>query len=355
MCQNTPMPTTSLDQIGAYLLPGRVTDPRLAIGQAQTAEHLGLGTVWISERYGTKDVAAIGGAVAQATHTVKIATGISHYLFRHPLAQASMAMTLQALSNGRFMLGVGRSVAPTWRAAGFPPMSNQILIDSADIHRRLCAGEKVRYDGPAGKFPALKLGDLPAVPPPPLLLAAMGPNTLTLAGRHYDGVILHPFLTVDAVARSAAIVRGAASEAGRDPTAVKVYATVVTAPDVTSDHELAIVGGRAVTYYQIPAFGDLLAAVNQWDVNALTAFRAHPMLVNLRGAADDIFTKEQLAEVSRALPQHWLSEASAVGTAAHCAARLQDYLAAGADEIIIHGAVPELLGPLAQHFAARQD
>jgi alkanesulfonate monooxygenase SsuD/methylene tetrahydromethanopterin reductase-like flavin-dependent oxidoreductase (luciferase family) len=98
----------------------------------------------------------------------------------------------------------------------------------------------------------------------------------------------------------------------------------------------------------------LLARTNGWDVAAIAQLRAHPMLENLRGAADSVFTKDQLAEVSRALPHEWLSEAAAVGSAEACAARLHEYLAAGADEILVHGAVPDLLGPTLQHFRAQQ-
>jgi probable F420-dependent oxidoreductase len=338
--------------LGAYTLPGRVADPRPAIGQAQMAEHLGLGTIWMAERYGTKDVGVLGGAIAQATSRVRIGTAISHFLFRHPLSLASMATTLQALSGGRFVLGVGRSVAPTWTAAGLAPMTNQTLADLADIHRRLVRGERVSYDGPAGRFPRLRLGDVPDVAPPPLLMAAIGPKTLDLAGASFDGAILHPFLTPEAVGRSARRVRAAADAAGRDPDAARVVATVVTAPDLVEDQELAVVGGRAVTYFQIPDFGELLAGTNGWDVARLVDLRSHPMLAGLRGAADSRFTKDQLGEVSRALPQEWLADAAAVGSAGQCAARLQEYLDAGADEIIIHGATPELLGPALQHFRA---
>jgi alkanesulfonate monooxygenase SsuD/methylene tetrahydromethanopterin reductase-like flavin-dependent oxidoreductase (luciferase family) len=78
------------------------------------------------------------------------------------------------------------------------------------------------------------------------------------------------------------------------------------------------------------------------------------MLAGLRGAADSHFTKDQLAEVSSALPAEWLVESAAIGSSAACAARLRDYLAAGADEIIVHGAVPDLLGPTVQHFTASE-
>ena len=56
--------TPVIDSLGAYVLPGRVSDPRAAIGEAKTIEHLGLGTVWISERYGTKDLGVLTGAIS---------------------------------------------------------------------------------------------------------------------------------------------------------------------------------------------------------------------------------------------------------------------------------------------------
>jgi probable F420-dependent oxidoreductase len=228
-------------------------------------------------------------------------------------------------------------------------MSNAILTDSADIVRRLCRGEKVTYDGPAGRYRSLKLGDMPDAEPPPIALAAIGPKTTELAGRHFDGVILHPFLTADAVGRSAARARAAAVDAGRDASAVRIYATVVVAPDLAPEEEEAVVAACAVTYFQIPGFGEPLAEANGWDTAPLEHLRAHPKLANLRGAADSAFTRGELTEVSRRLPAEWLQTAAAVGSAAQVAARLDDYFAAGADELILHGSTPELLGPMLQH------
>ena len=336
--------------LGAYTLPGRVSDPTVAVGQAQMAEHLGLDTR-ISERYGTKDLGVLGGAIPQATADIKIASGVAHFLFRHPLVLAGMALTLQALSGERFMLGVGRSVDRCGRG--------RAAEDDQPGACRLCGhpspavpGEKVKYGGPAGRFPSLRLGDVPDVAPPPTLLAAIGPKTLELAGRHFDGAILHPFLTTDAVRASADKVRAGAEAAGRDPDAARIYATVVTAPDLTDEQELAVVGGRAVTYYQIPEFGELLA--RQWLGSGRARHSAvAPDAGKPPGSADNAFTKDDLAEVSRSLPQEWLHEGAAIGSAGACADRLHEYLAAGADEIIVHGAVPDLLGPTLQHFRAR--
>ena len=87
-----------------------MSDPRPALDQARAAERLGLGTVWLSERWGTKDFAVLAGALGQVTSQTKIAAGITHFGVRHPAVLACMAMTMQGLSGGRLVLGFGRSV-----------------------------------------------------------------------------------------------------------------------------------------------------------------------------------------------------------------------------------------------------
>lgn len=218
----------------------------------------------------------ITGAISQVTSKVRIASGVTHLQSRHPAVLASLAMTAQALSDGRFILGVGRSVEAMWKAVGLPPSTSASIVDHADIFRRLCRGDRVRYDGPAGTYPSLRLNDLPDQPVPPLVFAAIGPKGLELAGRHFDGVLLHPFLTPAAVRRSVDLVRGAERASGRPAGSVRVYATVVVACDLPPDEEVAVVAARAVAYYQIPGFGERLAAANGWDTEPLTRLRSHP-------------------------------------------------------------------------------
>jgi len=340
----------SLERLGAYVLPGRVSDPRPAIGQARAAAAAGLGAIWLSERWGSKDHAAILGALSQVAPGARLAAGTTHFLTRHPLVLASSAMTLQALADGRFVLGIGRATTKI----GLPRATNAMLIETLGMVRRLWNGESVSYDGPAGTFPMMRMTDIPPVEPPRVVLAAIGPRAQALAGQHFDGVLLHPFLTVDAVGRAAAAVRSAAERAGRDPLQVRVYVTVVTAPDLPPEEEEAVVGGRAVTYFQIRGVGERLAEANGWDVQALSRLRDQPQLAHLLpgGTADQAFTRRELSEVSRVLPRSWLASGAAIGTARQCAERLRDYLDAGADEVVIHGSTPDQLGPTVAQFNA---
>lgn len=339
--------------LGSYVLPGGVSDPRPVVEQARCAEALGLGTAWIGERYDTKDLPSLAGALTQTTTTLRIGAAITHIQLRHPMVLASMGQTLQALSNGRFLLGFGRSAVWRWRDYGEPTPTLASLGDVAQILHRLWAGETVNYEGPAGRYPRLRLPQRPDVDPPPVLLAAVGPKTLALAGQCFDGVILHPFLTSDAVAASVQTVRTAAAEAGRDVAQVRCYATVVVAPDRRSDESESAVNARGAGYFHVAGLGDALVAANGWDAADLARYRSHPTLLALGDRqADKALSRAELVEVSRSLPDHWLASSSATGTAAQCATRLTEYLDAGSDELILHGTTAEHLGPLVKAFAS---
>ena len=85
------MPTTEL---GCYVLPGSAPDPRAAIEQARAAEALGFGAVWIGERYDTKDLGALAGALSQVTSRVRIGAAATHIGTRHPMSLAKFCVTV---------------------------------------------------------------------------------------------------------------------------------------------------------------------------------------------------------------------------------------------------------------------
>jgi alkanesulfonate monooxygenase SsuD/methylene tetrahydromethanopterin reductase-like flavin-dependent oxidoreductase (luciferase family) len=102
---------------------------------------------------------------------------------------------------------------------------------------------------------------------------------------------------------------------------------------------------RLVTYLNSPGLAESLVKANGWDLSVLEAVAKHPLIEPLgRRPADGVLDHDQLIEVSRVVPESWFEQATAAGTAAQVAARLTTYLDAGADEIIIHGSPPDLLG-----------
>jgi hypothetical protein len=83
----------------------------------------------------------------------------------------------------------------------------------------------------------------------------------------------------------------------------------------------------------------------------LERFRTDPIVTGYGGAFDAIGTTEDLQQLAdRLLPAEWLA-ASATGSAARCAARVQDQLDAGADSVVLHGATPTELAPVLDAWA----
>ena len=146
-----------------------------------------------------------------------IVTAATNHNTRHPMITAGMARTMQSLTGGRFVLGLGRGIPVIQDAYGIPRVTTAQLEDFADIMRRLFRGEAIiGHDGPCGSYPVLYLAaideDLP------LGLVAFGPHSLALGGRCFDRVILHTFFTEETTRRCVATVKEAAERAGRDPT-----------------------------------------------------------------------------------------------------------------------------------------
>jgi probable F420-dependent oxidoreductase len=328
-----------LEQLSIYVVPGRTTRPADAIAEARDAEAIGFGGVYVSERLDLKEAGVVCGAVAAVTTDLRVGTGLIHQGTRHPLTIASMAATLQTMSGGRFVLGIGRGLGALAPSLGVAKPTLAGLEHLVSVVRRLWAGERVTEDGPAGCFHKLRFSDTLEVAPPPILFGTIGPKGLASAGRAFDGVILHPFLTTKAVGDAAAIVRRAALDAGRDPATVRVVATLVSAPDVPGSRADIAVRARAVSYFQVRGLGEQLVGWNGWDPAVLEQLRNHPTLAG-RGIADTALTREGLVESSIVLPDSWLAEGGALGSSAWCAHRAQDYLAAGADEVLVHGAAP---------------
>jgi alkanesulfonate monooxygenase SsuD/methylene tetrahydromethanopterin reductase-like flavin-dependent oxidoreductase (luciferase family) len=131
---------------------------------------------------------------------------------------------------------------------------------------------------------------------------------------------------------------------------------VAVAPDRSPEDAALAICARAAGYFQLRGLGDALAAANGWAESDLERYRAQPKLAELgKRSADKTLTRDELIEVSRAMPQDWLPSSSAVGDRDTCAARLDEYLDAGADELVLHGSAAEHLGGLAAAFGAGQE
>lgn len=340
-------------ELGIYLLPGHTDRPSDLLQEVCEAEALGLGSAWVSERFEVKEVGACCGAAVAVTDEIWIGTGATNVDTRHPLVLASLATTLSRLSGGRFALGLGRGVAVRAGMMGLAPVKNAQLAECASLLRRLWKGERiVGHEGALGKFPYLHQADW-MDEPIPLLLTAFGERALEFAGGVFDGVILHTFLSDEAVARAVGLVRRGAERAGRDPASVKVWSVLAVACDASEERRLRLLTARMATYLQAPVYGELLFAINGWDPRGLADFRSQEVVRSIPGAIDAVATPDQLRAIRDVMPPEWLPAAD--GDPERCARRIADQFDAGADGVVLHASLAREAAPAVEAWAKQRD
>ncbi|MDE0604969.1 MAG: LLM class flavin-dependent oxidoreductase, partial [bacterium] len=147
-----------MNELGFYTLAGAPESPRELIDEVREAEELGIGNVFISERFNIKEAATLSGAVGVAAESMGIATAATNHHTRHPVVTAAYAMTMHKLTGGRFCLGLGRGVDRLSEAFGLPPITTAQMEDFVGIMRRLWQGEAIfNHEGPIGNYPVLTL------------------------------------------------------------------------------------------------------------------------------------------------------------------------------------------------------
>src|SRR3954451_25435543 len=130
-----------LDELGFYTLAGQPASSRDLVQEVIDGEALGLGTAFISERYNKKEAATLSGAAGAVTERITIETAATNHNTRHPLVTAGYARTMQSLTGGRFVLGLGRGITVLQDAFGIRRITTAQLEDFVDLMLRLFRGE----------------------------------------------------------------------------------------------------------------------------------------------------------------------------------------------------------------------
>jgi len=222
-------------------------DPRLrpdeVAEQAALLESVGYDAVHLAET--VHDPLAAALLVAEATQSIVIRTSVVVAFARSPTLLAYQALDAQRISDGRFELGLGtqiRQVIEDRYAMTFSPPRARLrdyVIAIRSLMAAFISGEAATVETEhvtVSRVPAyFNPGPLDGITPPPVLVGAVRPRMLEMAGEHGDGVITHPTNSDSLYLRSVvypAIAKGAAL-AGRDPSAVRIVASpnVVTGPD----------------------------------------------------------------------------------------------------------------------------
>ena len=301
------------------------------------AESLGVHSVWVPEAWGYDAFTPLGYLAARTTR-LWLASGIAQLGARTPAMLAMSAMSLTALSSGRFLLGLGVSgpqIMEGWHGVRFlSPLD--VTRETIDIVRSVARGERLDHLGAAYQIPWPGGAGRPirSMAPPaviPIYLAALGPKNLALTGELADGWIGNAFMPETAAAFLDHLQAGA-SRAGRELDDLDLVIPV--ALEITDDVDEAA-GRHAAGYaFTIGAMG----SPRQNFYNA--AF-------NRQGYADDVAAVQRLwldgkrDEAGARVPRDLGFRTNLLGPPGLIRERLRLYRAAGVTTLQVKSPRPD--------------
>ena len=239
-------------------------------------EQAGFGAFWKGESNST-DPLVLLSAIAARTRKLNVGTAIYHIYGRSAVTLGIQSATLQDLSGGRLLLGLGvaNKTIAAWHGGVFDhPLTR--AREYIEILRKTAAGDRVEYQGKVySTGQRFQLSWKPSHPSFPIYLAGLGPQMTRLVGQISDGVFIN-MATPATIREIASRVRAGAVEAGRDPKQVMIIAKVRVS--MNSDRAMARSRLRQVlTFYNIADhYRDMLKASGfEPEVNAIQeAFKA---------------------------------------------------------------------------------
>jgi F420-dependent oxidoreductase-like protein len=308
-----------------YQTPWSTPADHLAL--AQEADRLGFAVVWAAEAYGS-DVPSTLAWMAGQTSRIDLGAGIMQIPARTPTATAMTAATIDALSGGRFRLGLGVSgpqVSEGWHGVRFAkPLAR--TREYVTIVRAALARETVAFDGeyytlplPDGPGKALKLNFHPPRADLPIYLAAIGPRNLELAGEIADGW-LGVFFSPEYSREQLDAVAAGRAKAGKTMDGFDVVPTVpvVFGDDVASCAELT-------RWYAALYVGGM----GSREVNFYNQLMTRMGFGDAAREVQELYLDKRQRDAAAAVPLEFLDRTSLLGPVDRVADRMRAYAEAG--------------------------
>jgi 5,10-methylenetetrahydromethanopterin reductase len=295
--------------------------------QAQFAEAQGWdGITFVDSQNLVGDPFVAFALAAQATEHLKFATGVTNAYTRHPAALATVAATVNEVSGGRFVLGIGRGDTALFHL-GLPPMPIAEFFAAVTDLQHYLANETIDRNGRPSRLRWLDRARFGKVP---LDIAASGPKMIAFAGRIAERITLAVGAETDRVAWAIDLARKAAADAGRAPEELEIgsFVNVGCHPDI--DAARALIGGGVAAFTHFSAMpGSTGAGLSDDDKKvAAEVGRRYDSNEHLSNAASH----------TAALTPEFVDRFAIVGPPERCAERLHELAALGIDRFVITGA-----------------
>ncbi len=264
------------------------------VASARAARDAGFTSVWSSQIFGV-DALTVLAVVAREVDTIEVATGVVPIHPRHPMVLAAQALTVQAISGGRLTLGIGLShkvmVEGVWGISFDKP--GTYMREYLDALVPMLRGEPVNVQGTLVRANVFQAVGPRASSPPSLVVAALGPEMLRLAGTVTDGTVT--WMTGIATLRDYVVptIRSAAEAAGRPAPRVIASVAICLTDDVSAaaeriDKELAI-------YPTLPSYKAMLDREGVTSASGVSIIGSRDRIEDAIGAFADAGVTEALA------------------------------------------------------------
>jgi F420-dependent oxidoreductase-like protein len=299
---------------------------------AREADRLGYAVVWAAEAYGS-DSPSMLAWIAGQTERIDVGAAVMQIPARTPAATAMTAATIDAVSGGRFRLGLGVSgpqVSEGWYGVHFAkPLAR--TREYVDIVRLAIGRKPVEYHGqhytlplPDGPGKALRLGFHPPRERIPIYLAAVGPKNVELAGEIADGW-LAVFFAPDQSDEQLAAMRAGRARAGRDLAGFDIVPSVpvVVGDDPSPDGIAAC--AELVRWYAALYVGGM-GSREQNFYNQLAIRMGYGDAARI---VQDLYLAKRQREAAAAVPLEFIDRTSLLGPKDRIAERMRQYAAAG--------------------------
>jgi 5,10-methylenetetrahydromethanopterin reductase len=222
--------------LGIELTPEHPTERLVELGVE--AEQAGFDTVFASHHYNNRDPFAALTLLAERTEEVRLGPGVTNPYETHPVTLASRVATLDELSDGRAVFGIGPGDPSTLENLGLGDQRGlRSVLESFQIGRRLWNGERVEHDG---TFRARDAGLNYEVGEIPVYVGGEGPEMCRMAAKHADGLLFNGSHPDDLAWASARVEEGLDERsAERGDFDFAAYASVSIAEDGEAAREAA--------------------------------------------------------------------------------------------------------------------
>lgn len=302
---------------------------------AQAAERLGYDSIWTAEAYGS-DAATPLAWLAAGTSKIRLGAGILQIPARSAAMTAMTAATIDNLSSGRLILGLGTSgpqVSEGFHGVRFGKQLQRTreymaVVRMALEHQKVeLHGETIDLPLPDGPGKALKLSIRPIQQRIPIYLAALGPKNVALAGEIADGW-LPVFFSPEHTAELRAPLEEGATRAGRN---LDGFAVCPSVNVMVSDN---LESARDAMRPMIALYVGGMGSREQNFYNRLVASYGFESVAR---RVQDLYLDGKRSEAMEALPDELIDMVSIVGPPAKAKERIRAFRDAGVDTLIISG------------------